>query len=73
MMTTPAADDHDVEKVAMLMRAIFEGADKKKGDVETYNGFTRVAHSVTDIFDDGHAYPMIDIASPFLTTKTSDG
>ena len=41
----------------------------KEGDVQTYNSFKRLAHSLTGMFDAGHAYPVIDIDTLFLTMK----
>ena len=41
----------------------------KKGAAEKYNNFKRVAHSLPDIIDNGHDYPVICIKTPLLTTK----
>ena len=41
----------------------------KDGDVDKYNSLTRVSHSLNDVFDDGNEYPVIEIDTPFLTTK----
>ena len=41
----------------------------KKGAAEKYNNFKRVAHSLPDIIDNGHDYPVLCITTPLLTTK----
>ena len=41
----------------------------KEGDVDKYNSLTRVSHSLNDVFDVGNEYPVIEIDTPFLTTK----
>ncbi|MFM7980471.1 MAG: PriCT-2 domain-containing protein, partial [Candidatus Fonsibacter sp.] len=33
------------------------------------NNFTRVSYSLNDVFDDCNDYPVIEIDTPFLTTK----
>ena len=41
----------------------------QEGGADRYNSIKREHDALADVFDDGHQYPVIDIGTPFLTTK----
>ena len=44
----------------------------KEGNLDMYNKTKREQHTLSDVFDDGNEYDVIDIDTPFLKPKNKE-